>query len=210
MPTARLTLAELTDPGRFTVAEASTLAAAMAIENGRLPERLADLLKIDPPPDYGRAERILELLGRITKFDRLAPLLDELTCSPNVRIRSKACKLYAGAGENLVWATERLDHPDARLAANGVEALWNAENSEALQAVFWRGARQPRNRVAGNGMVGLFLCEHPRAGELALAMADDSSADFRATAAWAMGKAPWLPGMNNLKSLTMDTHGKFP
>jgi hypothetical protein len=58
--------ADVVDPGRFSLEEAEKMALQLMAEGQRIPERLALALQGEPPPDNGRAERMLELLPRIT------------------------------------------------------------------------------------------------------------------------------------------------
>src|SRR5262245_40516901 len=95
---------DVIDPGRFSIEEAEQVALRMMEEGQRIPERLALALQGEPPPDSGRAERMLALLPRIAPPERLLPLLDRIMPSSNSRIKSKAWKLYAAASSDLRWA----------------------------------------------------------------------------------------------------------
>lgn len=198
------TIADVVDPGLHSVAEAEHVAKQLMAEGQRIPERLALALQAEPPPDFGRAERMLELLPRIAPPERLLPLLDRILPSSNSRIRSKAWKLYSAASADLRWAEAHLHDSDARVAANVVEALWRAVPSEELRSLFWEAAQQERNRVAGNGLVGLFVLEDPRAAGLAIDMARREDAGFRASAAWAIGRVGWREGTDLLMELMDD------
>jgi HEAT repeat protein len=196
--------AEIVDPGMYSIEEAERLAIHLMSEGQRIPERFALALQGQPPPDNERAERMLELLPRIATPARLLPLLDRVMPSSNSRIRSKALKLYAAASADLGWALVQINDDDARVAANVVEALWRATPSELLREIFWRAATQKRNRVAGNGMVGLLNLDDPRAAEIATEMVNHPDAPFRATAAWAIGRACWPHGSELLQGLRAD------
>lgn len=195
---------EVIDPGRYSIEEAEKVALQLMADGQRIPERLALSLQGEPPPDSGRAERMLELLPRIAPPERLLPLLDRIMPSSNSRIRSKAWKLYAAASSDLHWAMEQIQDEDARVAANVVEALWRATPTEPLHEIFRSAATQERNRVAGNGLVGLFNFEDPIAVEIAKRMAAHSDSSFRATAAWAIGRVYWREGIELLKTLRRD------
>lgn len=199
---------DVTDPGLYSIEEAEKLALRLMAEGQRIPERFALALQAVPPPDHGRSERMLELLPRIAPPARLLPLLDRIMPSSNTRIRSKAWKLYAAASADLNWAVQQIDDPDARVAANVVEALWRAMPSAQLHRIFLMAAKQERNRVAGNGLVGLFQFEDPDAPELAARMARHPEAGFRATAAWVIGRVYWREGNDLLLELRRDDNEK--
>lgn len=196
--------ADIVDPGRYAIAEAEELALRMMAEGQRIPERLALALQGEPPPDTGRAERMLELLPRIARPERLLPLLDRIMPSSSTRVRSKAWKLYAAASADLRWAMEQVEDADARVAANVVEALWRANPSNLLREIFLKAARQERNRVAGNGLVGLFVLNDPMAKEIIERIAQHDDSNFRATAAWVIGRVCWREGAVFLRDLGRD------
>ena len=195
---------EVIDPGLYTLDQAEFMAKKLMDAGQRIPERCALALQGEPPPDPGRAERMLELLPRITTPERLLPLLDRIMPSSNARIRSKAWKLYARASENLTWVRDQLDDSDPRVAANVVEALWRARPSAQLEEIFELASAQERNRVAGNGLVGLFLCREAQAVVLLRKMAEHEDADFRATAAWVVGRVQWRDGVELLRKMRQD------
>lgn len=192
----------------YSIDEAEMLAIQLMAEGQRIPERCALALQGEPPPDNGRAERMLELLPRIASPERLLPLLDRVMPSSNTRIRSKAWKLYAAASADLGWALNQVDDSDARVAANVVEALWRATPTEQLHEIFRQAARQNRNRVAGNGLVGLFGFDDPQAPEIVKQLAKHDNADMRATAAWVIGRAYWREGAEILREMRRDTSEK--
>jgi len=208
MPIHQPTFADVIDPSRYSLAEAEQVALQLMSEGQRIPERCALALQTEPPPDTGRAERMLQLLPRITPPERLLPLLDLILPTSHARIRSKAWKLYAAASSDPSWAMERVADADARVAANVVEALWRATPSEALHELFRAAARQGRNRVAGNGLVGLFGLKDPLAKELVTAMARHEDPAFRATAAWTIGRVYWRGGAGLLRTLRTDSSEK--
>jgi HEAT repeat protein len=199
---------EVTDPGMYSIDEAEHIARQLMEEGQRVPERCALALQAEPPPDDGRAQRMLDLMARITPPARLLPLLDRILPSSNARIRSKAWKLYAAASGDLKWVRQQLDDPDPRVAANVVEALWRARPCPELHAIYHQAANQERNRVAGNGLVGLFLCNDPASQEMTLQLAYHPDPDFRATAAWVIGRVQWREGRQLLLRLRDDSDDK--
>lgn len=195
---------DLFEPGKLSIEDAEQLALEMMDAGQRIPERIALALQAEPLPDGFRADRMIELLGRITPPARLLPLLDRVMPSSNSRIRSKAWKLYATASLDLSWAKQHIDDEDPRVAANVIEALWRAEPTAELHDIFRVAALQERNRVAGNGLVGLFSFEDPLAVEIVNRMAAHTDPSFRATAAWVIGRVYWREGTEILKALKKD------
>ena len=110
--------ADVVDPGMYSINEAEKLALQLMAGGQRIPERCALALQGEPPPDNGRAERMLALLPRIATPERLLPLLDRLMPSSNTRIRSKVWKLNASASADLGWAIAQVEDDDARVAAH--------------------------------------------------------------------------------------------
>lgn len=195
---------EVIDPGRYSIEQAEKIALELMEEGQRIPERCALALQAVPPPDSGRAERMLELLPRLAPPARLLPLLDRIMPTTDSRIRSKAWKLYAAASADLEWALAQVDDEDARVAANVVEALWRAKPSEQLHEVFRKAAHQKRNRVAGNGLVGLFQFNDPEAPALVTRMALHAEPSYRASAAWVIGRVYWREGQPLLEEMRHD------
>jgi hypothetical protein len=77
-----------------------------------------------------------------------------------------------------------------------------------LHAIYHQAANQERNRVAGNGLVGLFLCNDPASQEMTLQLAYHPDPDFRATAAWVIGRVQWREGRQLLLRLRDDSDDK--
>jgi hypothetical protein len=208
MALPQIQLHDLTDPEHYTLEQAEQIAAQLMREGQRIPERFALALQAEPPPDGPKADRMLELLPRIAPPARLLPLLDRIIPTLSARIRSKAWKLYAGALDNPEWAISQIEDEDERIAANIVEALWRAKPCDTIRDLFWRAARQPRSRVAGNGLVGLFNYGDPRAPQLLKDMAAHESPVFRATAAWVIARVYWRDGVDLLRIMRCDRHEK--
>lgn len=196
--------ADLIDPVMYTLDKAEEVALQLMAEGQRIPERFALALMAELPPDAGSAQRMLELLPRIAPPARMLPLLDRIMPSSNSRIRSKAWKLYSAASLDVSWALAQINDPDPRVAANVVESLWRATPSEQLRELFACAARQQRNRVAGNGLVGLFNQNDPAAPEVADILAHHEDPNFRASCAWAMGRVRWKEGLGLLKAMRTD------
>lgn len=197
-------LDEIADPTLYSLDGAVSIARQLMNDGQSIPEEIANALQFDQSLDPARADRMLEMLPKIANAGRLLPLLDRIIPSSNSRIRSKCWKIFAAESGDLTWAKAQLNDPDARVAANVVEALWRLSPSEELHEIFRLAAQQKRNRIAGNGLVGLFGYGDPLAEEVVANMAASPDSSQRATVAWAIGRAYWLGGTETLQELLKD------
>jgi HEAT repeat protein len=188
MPMQRPTLETLYDPGLGTLGEAVTRAKDLLRTDPHLPERLLSLIQVSGRLSPGHIDRIMNIAGAITPPERLRVLLAGFLVSTDKKVRSKAYKLFAACNQDLKWATQQVAESEPRVAANIVEALWKAAPSEPLTWFFWRAAAHDDNRVAGNGIIGLFLLRHQRATEALQRMFRKQDAGAVATAAWVAGR----------------------
>lgn len=188
MAIQRLIFSSLHDPGLCTLTDAIAKAKQLQEQDPRLPERLFALLTENRQLGPGQAERVLAIVGAITPCERLREMVKPLLGSAEGRIRSKAWKLFARCYQDVRWASQQLEAAEPRVGANIVEALWRAEPTEQLQWFFWRAAAHEDNRIAGNGIVGLFLLRHQRANETLQRLFRKKEPAALATAAWVAGR----------------------
>jgi hypothetical protein len=133
------------------------------------------------------AERLLEIVDRISEGQHILPWLMRILRNDNPYLRSKAVLMIGRSGASVSWIEKRLQESDTRVRANAIEALWGV-NSEASRHLFQWAARDTNNRVVGNALMGLYrLGECSVLPEL-LKMASHNTPAFRRTAAWAMGQ----------------------
>lgn len=206
MPIIDPSFAEVIDPGRFSLPEAVGVARRLGEKGMHVPERLSNALQTET--DLGRAERVLEILPHVAARAQLVEILNEALPLTEARVRSKVWKLYVQATEDPSWALAHLDDPDARVAANIVEALWRSPMSAELHEVYLRAATQPRNRVASCGVVGLLISDSAEGPEHVRRMVANEDVAFRASGAWVIGKACWEAGRELLEPLRGDEDAK--
>jgi hypothetical protein len=153
----------------------------------KLARQLADTDTAGPTIGPGMAERLLEIVDRISDGKRILPSLIRMLRNDNAFLRSKVVLMIGRSGRSLSWIEKRLQETDTRVRANAIEALWGIDTPEARELLQW-AARDTDNRVAGNALVGLY-----RLGEVSpladlIRMACHDSSSFRRTAAWVMGR----------------------
>jgi hypothetical protein len=195
---------ELANPQLYSLEEAQA-ATLQRIAAGDLHlEDFVTVIQSESPPEDSFAIRMLDILAGICHPGQLLPLLNAVMPQSSPRIRSKAWGLFASASNDLSWALAQLDDENPRAVANVVEALWRAKPSPEVHEIFLRAAMQPRNRVAGNGLIGLIYYADPRAEAIAENMSRHPDPSFRLTVAWAIGHACWRNGVPILERLRED------
>ena len=153
----------------------------------RLAGQLADSNSSDGAVAPGMAERLLEIVDRISDGNRLLPSLMRILRHDNPYLRSKAVLMIGRGGRSLSWVRKRLQESDARVRANAIEAIWGVDTDQARELLDW-ASNDGNNRVIGNALVGLYrMGESSSLARLAKMAGHDSPA-FRRTAAWAMGE----------------------
>jgi hypothetical protein len=133
------------------------------------------------------AERLLEIIDKISDGKRILPSLMRLLRNDNPYLRSKVVLMIGRSGQSLGWIEKRLQETDTRVRANAIEAMWGIDSEQARQLLLW-ATRDSNNRVVGNALVGLYrLGEISALAEL-VKMAGHDAPAFRRTAAWVMGE----------------------
>jgi hypothetical protein len=94
--------------------------------------------------------------------------------------------MVGAATRSCSWAGQQLSAADARFRANVIESLWGSTSEESKE-LFAAAVRDANNRVAGNGIVGLYRAGSAESIRRVLEMARAEDPKFRVTAAWAMG-----------------------
>ncbi len=163
-------------------------------------ERLLDIkLARHLPPRYGSGDREtlrgklaeggLDVLDRISDGRRLVPLIMHLAQSSDPRLSAKATLVVGRRLQSVKWSKQALENStDPRIRANAIEALWGLESADARKLMA-ACLRDGNNRVVGNAALGLYLAGDESATRHLEQLAVESEARFRATAAWAMGRA---------------------
>lgn len=135
-----------------------------------------------PDPEF-----LLGLLDTLSGGLCLLPMLEPLRESEDPHVRSRLALLLGRVTRAQEWFQALERDGDPRVRANAIESLWSVR-SKTSAGCFVRGLEDDNHRVVANSMVGLYL-EGDTAGVSGLvAMAQHESAQFRASAAWAMGR----------------------
>ncbi len=178
----------LGDPELLRLDEAIAVAKAACRVDPELPVRLAHSLGDrdgTTATDNSRLLAILDAIGSTPGV--LLPMISRLSCYSDARVQSKMALMVGRGNHNAQWVAEQLDHPDGRVRANAVEALWGIDSGDA-RAILRRAAGDPNNRVAGNALLGLYKLGEPETIPRILELARHESEAFRATAAWLTGE----------------------
>jgi len=181
----------LADPGEFSLAEATALARRLLLVDATFAAGLVKVIESAesdqrPPRLPPRAARLFEIVSH-TVDQRHALTLLPLLHHPDEHVRSRVALLVGHATHSSGWASDQLGSTDARVRANVVESLWGVKTDDCRE-LFHFAARDTNNRVAGNALVGLYLCGAAESIRLLARMAHAEAPAFRGTAAWAMGK----------------------
>jgi HEAT repeat protein len=148
--------------------------------------KMLSTLKFTSPEDTRFATRVLDVLGRSPDPSTALPALRQLSQCPNAKVRSKAALLIGRIIRNPQWADQGSAESDPRVTANAIESLWGM-NSPAAREAFFRAARDKYHRIAGNGIVGLYLMGDPSSIPFLFHLSRSEKTLSRATAGWAMG-----------------------
>jgi hypothetical protein len=153
----------------------------------RLARQLADSNSSDGAMAPGMAERLLEIVDRISDGNRLLPSLMRILRHDNPYLRSKAVLMIGRSGKSISWIEKRLQESDTRVRANAIEAIWSVDSPQARELLNW-ATQDGNNRVVGNALVGLYRMGESSSLAKMAKMAGHDSPAFRRTAAWAMGE----------------------
>ena len=157
--------------------------------------------------EMAMAERLMEILDDVSDGKRILPSLMRMLRNDNPYLRSKAVLMIGRSNRSLSWIRRRLSEPDTRVRANAVEALWGMEGAEARE-MLEIAARDTNNRVAGNGLLGLYWMGEAAALPELVKMAAHPSPQSRRTAAWVMGRAGDPRFSEIVGRMLSDSHGQ--
>ncbi len=198
-------LRTLCDPQAFTLPVSAALIKQARTLDPMIEVKLAKLLitlSFSTETEADFAARVLDVLHQTDAVTAL-PALRQLINSSNARVRSKAALLIGRISRNPQWAKLADPFQDTRVAANAVESLWGLETPAACD-VFRDAAVDVRNRVAGNGAVGLYLAGDPHSLAILFGFSHSDAASFRNTGAWAMGRTGDPRFLERLSAMTTD------
>lgn len=134
-----------------------------------------------------RAERAIDILDETSRGRRLLPVLGHLVNSPDSSTCATATLFVGHRLKSPEWVGKQLERIDNRVRANAVESIWGLDTPPARQ-LLERFVNDRSNRVAGNSLVGLHIIGMQGIVDVVNGMVNDSRHEFRATAAWTMGR----------------------
>jgi hypothetical protein len=112
--------------------------------------------------------------------------------------------LIGHISRNPQWAKLKDVSHDPRVAANAVESIWGL-NAAAAKEVFREASAAEHSRRAINGAIGLYLAREIEAVGLLFRFARHPDPDFRASAAWGMGRTGDLRFLKTVETLAGDS-----
>ena len=200
-------LALICDPQKFSTLASLALVYQIKTLDPHVETKLARLAVQLQPYETDRqaalGTRILQVLGAASDPFTTLPALRQLLQCNHPRIRSQAALLIGRISRNPQWAKRFDQREDPRVVANAIESLWGS-NSQGAKDAFREACRDPRNRVAGNGAVGLYLADEPDAAAEMFRLGLSRDDRFRATLAWCMGRTGDLRFLPRLRALAQD------
>ena len=199
-------LALICDPLRFTPEQSIALVREAKTLDSQVEVKLARMLSATPllnEDQINLAARIMDILNHSSDPMTILPALRQLLQCNNARVRSKAALLIGRFSRNPQWAKLSDPAQDQRVVANAIESLWGLD-SPAAKAAFREAAGDPRNRVAGNGAIGLYIAGDQHGVVTLFRLSRSKDATFRATAAWSMGRSGDPRFLNRLEELLSD------
>jgi HEAT repeat protein len=138
--------------------------------------------------DPWHATRVLEIVAAISDGHHIQALLPTLLRHPEPRVRSKVSLMLGRYNRNIRWLQRLLAERDPRVRANAVESMWGVASQQARE-LFLLASSDANQRVAANGIVGLYRAGDLESTRILRRMAFDGDPAFRASALWAMGES---------------------
>jgi hypothetical protein len=157
-----------------------------------LERRILAAAQASPGPSGERLVRALEIIELLPEAAKSLPIFRDLSRHWSVFVRSKATLLIGRFHQNQSWLANwvrrQLQDTDHRVRANAVEGLWRAA-APGIEDVLRIAASDSHHRVAANALVGLYGRVPHESIPLIEEMTRHSSPQFRAAAAFVIGKA---------------------
>ena len=153
-----------------------------------------------------RGGRTIEVLDDGSKGQRLVPILSHLVESHDHWLSTRAALFIGRRIRNTAWAQRMLERTDDGVRAHAVEAMWGVDTPGA-RALLYHYVQDGSSQVAGNCLVGLHRLGEKGIDEEICSMAVALNPEFRATAAWAMGKIGDPVFLRQLTTLARDHDG---
>jgi HEAT repeat protein len=196
----------LCDPHSFTPAQSAGFIRQLKAQDARLEWKVANMvahLNYSDDKTAAFATHCLEVLGLLCADAAALPALRELLGCPSGRIRSKAALLIGRINRNPQWAKLTDVNQDPRVAANAVESIWGLDTPAATE-MFREAVTSEFHRAAVNGAVGLYLARQFESVTCLWSFARHEQREFRAAAAWGMGRTGDPRFLKALEALARD------
>jgi hypothetical protein len=130
---------------------------------------------------------VLQILEDVSPGFRIMPILSRLSAHPSQKVQSKITRMLGRDKDYSSWLPQYLEHPDARVRANAIEAT-TVTDTPATRSLLRSFLSDPNNRVVGNALLALYRLGERDTIQLVIAMAGFEAPAFRASAAWVMGE----------------------
>lgn len=179
---------------------------ALRVDRTLQGQLLKALESADRTGEPGRVVQILKILGEVCDGPRLLTELGPMANHPNPVIRTRVLSLMTHHRKDVVWLERCLKDSEPRVRADAIEATWDMEPGE-VRHLWEKAVLDPHHRVVANALVGLHKAGDAGAAEGLLRMARNTDPNFRAAAAWAMGKTGDGAFHGNLMELRRDDDG---
>jgi hypothetical protein len=150
-----------------------------------------------------RGGRLIEVLDDRSDGQRLVPVLSHLVESEDHWLSTRAAIFIGKRIRSAPWAQRVLLGNNDAVRAHAVESIWGVD-TPAARSLLHRYMQDESTRVAGNCLVGLHKIGEPGVDEEICSMAVALTPEFRATAAWAMGKVGGPVFIRQLTALAKD------
>jgi len=155
---------------------------------------------LNKPSASGIILKGLGILWDIASEDDLAPFLVTLFSSDDPKVRSKVILLLGKLSDKFAVVKTALQHSDARIRANALEAIWGEDTPET-RGIFASCLNDSNNRVRANAAKGFHEIGDERGLKTLLEMVHDKDKMMRASGAWALGEVREVSVINTLQSL---------
>jgi hypothetical protein len=169
------------------LAEAQCAARHLNKADARFLTNFPKLTNRSEPAGEAELLRALEIVEGLERYDALLLWLRGLYQSTNLRVQSKAAKLFYRFRGNGSLLGEELPSSNARARANAVEALWKSDAPWAAN-VFRSALSDSVPRVVLNAVIGLYYLDDGAIFDGLSELSRHPAPEFRAAVVWALHK----------------------
>jgi hypothetical protein len=177
----------LSQPEAFDHSSLILICRTLLSVDPRFDAKLASSLMEDVHSDTLAVLRILGVLDEVSAGGRLNFVLTHLMRDSAPAVAAKTALVLGRRVSNPKWVERQLSSDDPRLRANVVESLWSVD-AHHTRTLLAAALNDSNNRVVGNALFGLHLLKDDSVPEQLGSMLGHLRPEFRATAAWVIGK----------------------